>query len=115
SFFAYPDFLIDSTLGCELVSSCARGWAAGGSDPPGKGAMDSASSLAVGLVNTAGQQNSALPPPARREPWWVLPGAILITLITLTLDLVMPRGASPDIGYCAAMLMAAATGRIRFL
>jgi len=27
----------------------------------------------------------------------------------------MPRGASPDIGYCAAMLMAAATGRLSFL
>jgi signal transduction histidine kinase len=27
----------------------------------------------------------------------------------------MPRGASPDIGYCAAMLMAAATRRVRVL
>jgi len=52
---------------------------------------------------------------ARKEPWWALPGAILITLITFTLDLIMPRGASPDIGYCAAMLMAVATGRLRFL
>ncbi len=52
---------------------------------------------------------------ARKEPWWLLAGAVLITLITFTLDLIMPRGASPDIGYCAAMLMAAATGRVRFL
>jgi signal transduction histidine kinase len=77
--------------------------------------MDSASpTLPIGLLNTAGQ-NPSLPKPAWKEPWWALPGAIVITLITFGLDLVMPRSASPDIGYCAAMLMVAATGRLRFL
>jgi signal transduction histidine kinase len=52
---------------------------------------------------------------ARREPWWALPGAILFVLFTLVLDLIMPKGASPDIGYCAAMLMAAATRQVRVL
>jgi signal transduction histidine kinase len=78
--------------------------------------MDSALTAPSAVpLDTEGQENSNLPKSARKEPWWALPGAILITLITFTLDLVMPRGASPDIGYCAAMLMAAATGRLRFL
>jgi len=51
----------------------------------------------------------------RKEPWWALPGAILFIVLTLVLDLIMPSGASPDIGYCAAMLMAAATRRTRVL
>jgi len=66
-------------------------------------------------LDAARPQDAAVSKSARKEPWWPLSGAILITLITFTLDLIMPRGASPDIGYCAAMLMAAATGRLRFL
>jgi signal transduction histidine kinase len=66
-------------------------------------------------LDAARPQNTQVSKSARKEPWWPLSGAILITLITFTLDLIMPRGASPDIGYCAAMLMAAATGRLRFL
>ncbi|HEV8291591.1 MAG TPA: histidine kinase dimerization/phospho-acceptor domain-containing protein, partial [Tepidisphaeraceae bacterium] len=78
--------------------------------------MDSAlMALPVKFGEAAREQNSTFPKAVRKEPWWALPGAILITLITFTLDLVMPRGASPDIGYCAAMLMAASTGRVRFL
>ena len=78
--------------------------------------MDSASrALPVEFLDATSQQNPTVTKSARKELWWGLPGAILITLITLALDLVMPRGASPDIGYCAAMLMAAATGRLRFL
>jgi signal transduction histidine kinase len=76
--------------------------------------MDIASpTLPVGSLDT--QQDRAIAKSARKEPWWALPGAIVITLITFTLDLVMPRGASPDIGYCAALLMAVVTGRVRFL
>jgi signal transduction histidine kinase len=71
--------------------------------------------LPVGFLNSSLQQNLPLPKLVRKEPWWALPGVILFTLITLALDLVMPRGASPDIGYCAAVLMAIATGRIRLL
>ena len=70
--------------------------------------------LPAGLDQTAGQKQP-ISKSEKTEPWWALPGAILITLITFWLDLIMPRSASPDIGYCAAMLMVAATGRLRFL
>src|SRR5690242_12510536 len=78
--------------------------------------MDTAATAPLAIPRDAGgKDNAHLPNSPRKEPQWALPGAILITLITFTLDLVMPRGASPDIGYCAAMLMAASTGRLRFL
>jgi len=50
--------------------------------------------------------------PLLGEPWWAFPAAIFFTLLTLALDLVMPSGASPDIGYCAAVLLAATTRRL---
>ncbi|HEV8606585.1 MAG TPA: ATP-binding protein [Tepidisphaeraceae bacterium] len=79
--------------------------------------MDSAfiPASATEHLDAALQQDQSLPKAVRKEPWWALPGAIVLTLLTLALDLVMPRGASPDIGYCAAVLMAATTGRIRVL
>src|SRR3954447_24547774 len=78
--------------------------------------MDSASMPAsTGNFDAATVKNQSPAKAARREAWWALPGAIALILLTLLLDLVMPKGASPDIGYCAAMLMAAATRRVRVL
>jgi signal transduction histidine kinase len=53
--------------------------------------------------------------PSRREPWWALPIAVILTAVTLTLDILLPRGASADILFCAVVLLAAATGRIGVL
>jgi signal transduction histidine kinase len=61
------------------------------------------------------EPNPNLPRVVRKEPWWALPGAIFFVVLTLVLDLIMPRGASPDIGYCSAMLMAATARRPRLL
>src|SRR3954468_2341533 len=77
--------------------------------------MDSASPMPLGLATADRQKQQTESKPVRKEPWWAMPGTILFALITFTLDLVMPRGASPDIGYCAAMLMAVSTGRLGFL
>jgi signal transduction histidine kinase len=79
--------------------------------------MDSAftPASAMGQFDAVIKQDESLPKAARKEPWWALPAAIILTFLTLALDLVMPRGASPDIGYCAAVLMAATTGRLRVL
>jgi signal transduction histidine kinase len=51
----------------------------------------------------------------RREPWWALPSAVVLTAITLALDIILPRGASADILFCAAVLLAAATARLSIL
>src|SRR4051812_31754998 len=78
--------------------------------------MDSASMPAsLGKIDAAETKNRPIAKVVRREPWWPLPGAIAFILFTLILDLIMPKGAWPDIGYCAAMLMAAATRRARVL
>lgn len=78
--------------------------------------MESASVPAsLGQIDAAKVEPHTVTKTARREPWWPLPGAIVFILLTLVLDLIMPKGASPDIGYCAAMLMAAATRRVRVL
>src|ERR1051325_8446998 len=78
--------------------------------------MDSALEPAsLGQIDAAENRNQPIAKAARREPWWALPGAFSFVLLTFVLDLIMPRGASPDIGYCAAMLMAAATRRVRVL
>jgi signal transduction histidine kinase len=69
----------------------------------------------LGKIDADKPSNPDLPGVVRKEPWWALPAAILFVILTLALDLLMPRGASPDIGYCAAMLMAAATRRVRVL
>jgi signal transduction histidine kinase len=70
---------------------------------------------AMGNFDAADNTLKSIDKPIPREPWWAFPAAIFVTLLTLGLDLIMPSGASPDIGYCAAVLLAATTRRLSVL